>query len=109
MGTRKKGNTKGNTTTTTTEPVATFNKPEPVTPAVRKGTSTVANPVGMVWVTCINITHNNGGTVQPRKVYTRECINMGVTYYTVRTQVNRYLQWEAGGREGKLPRGVTIG
>ena len=112
------GNTKGNTTkgkgkgTKGTTP--TTNNPvqvvpyTPTTPKVRTGSSTVPNPVGVVWVTCINLTHNNGGNLHPRKVYTSTCIGLGVTYYTVRTQVNRYLQWVNGGCVGNTPRTVQV-
>lgn len=112
MGKTTTKGTKGTTTkgtTTPTTPIATFTKPVPVTPKVRKGTSTIANPVGNMWVGCINATIQNGNHLHPRKVYHQVGITMGVTYYTVRTQVNRYLQWVHGGSvPTQLPKGVTL-
>ena len=88
---------------------ATFTKPEPVAPVSRKGKSTVDNPVGIAWVTCLNTT-TKAGELQVRKVYTKAVMAAGVTYYTARTQVNRYLQWVAAGSpEAELPRGVELG
>lgn len=93
----------------------TFVKPQPVTPQQRKGTSTVPNPVGVVWVTCLNVTHQNGGVTPPRGTLHRVCTTppthpgKTVTYHTVRTQVNRYLQWVGGGcNPNGLPKGVTL-
>ncbi len=86
---------------------------------VKRGVSTVPNPVGTVYVTCINhLFTNNGG------VYTRNtnpvhrgtlhnlCMGVGVTYYTVRTQVQNYLKVSVGGTlpptQHTLPKGGTL-
>jgi len=105
--------TKGNTTTTTTPTkgvVVTFVPPVPVTPTQRKGTSTVKHPVGVTWVGCLQLTHNNGGTPPtPRGVIHTHVMGLGVTYYTTRTQVQRYLRWfNMGCNPTNLPQGVTL-
>ena len=96
-----KGNNKGVT--------VTFVPPVPVTPVNRKGTSTVKHPVGMVWVMCLQLTHNNGGTPPKRSTLHQQVMGGGVTYHTTRTQVQRYLQWYNGGcNPTNLPKGVTL-
>lgn len=98
--------TKGKGTTPT---LSTFTVPVPVTPKVRKGTSTITNPVGNSWVCCINLTIGNSNQLLPRKVYHKGCITLGVTYYTTRTQVNRYIQWvHQGSNPQGLPKGVGL-
>lgn len=83
---------------------ATFTKPERVAPAQRKGNSTVANPVGVTWVHCLN---NPGST---RAQLTKGAQALGVAYYTARTQVDRFIRWDRGGRDPKgLPQGVSVG
>jgi hypothetical protein len=114
MGTKPtttKGTTKG---TTTTQPVVTLVVPPKVTPQQLKGTSTVPKPVGVVWVTCCNLTIQNGGVTPTRSTLHKGCTNppthpgKTITHHTVRTQVNLFLQWVKGGCTGKVPRGVTI-
>lgn len=76
----------------------------------RRGESTVAKPVAVVWVTCYNLCSTV--TPQPsRKSLMAACINAGVTYYTARTQVDAYLRAPKGdnGVPLKLPQGVVIG
>lgn len=110
------GNTKGNTTKGTTTPTPTptgvtvqFVPPTPVTPKVRKGTSTITNPVGNTWVHCLQVTHNNGGTPPTRGTLHTQVMGLGVTYYTTRTQVQKYLQWYNNGcNPTQLPKGVTL-
>ena len=93
----------------TPPPVVTFVKPTVVTPQNRKGKSTIPNPVGVTWVGCLNQTHLNGGTPPKRSVLHTHVMGLGVTYYTTRTQVQRYLQWVRGGCVlGNLPKGVVI-
>ena len=112
MGTTTKPRTtrrgKG-TTRTTTPPQCTFVKPVPVTPVNRKGTSTVQNPVGVTWVNCINLTLGNKGVTHKRSYYTQQVLKVGVTYYTVRTQVNLFIKWVNNGcNPTQLPKGVTL-
>ncbi len=95
--------------TTAPTAAATFTKPVPVTPAQRKGSSTIENPVGHTWVACLNLTAKNGHQLAARKDYHRAAIALGVAYYTARTQVNRYLQWaHAGSEPTNMPRGVAL-
>ena len=118
-GSKGKGKGKGKGTTTptpttkggnhTVEGVVGYTKPPKVTPKDRKGTSTVPNPVAFVWVTCVTLTHTNGGDLHPRRVYTHHAVQGGVTYNTTRTQVQRYLSWVKGGcNPGGLPKGVDL-
>jgi hypothetical protein len=86
---------------------------------VKRGTSTVPNPVGMVYVTCINhlwvqvtpgvYTRNNNPV--HRNTLHQLCMGVGVTYYTVRTQVHNYLKVSGMGTipptHHPLPKGVT--
>lgn len=89
---------------------AVFVKPEPVTPKNRKGSSTVANPVGVTWVECLNATAGNGGNLPARRVLHKAAIDAGVTYYTARTQVHKFIKWaKAGADHLTLPRGVKLG
>ena len=90
-------------------PAAKFVKPAKVEPVNRRGHSSIDNPVGNTWVACLLATAANSGELVTRREYTAAAIDLGVAYYTARTQVNRYLQWEAAGRIGKLPRGVVLG
>lgn len=109
-GTTKPGTTKGTPKGTTTTPKGgyTFVKPPKVTPQNRKGSSTIPNPVGNTWVTCLNLTLQNGGVPPKRSVLVHKVMGLGVTYYTARTQVNRYLQWVSNGSNPQgLPKGVT--
>ena len=97
------------TPTTTKGVTVTFTPPTVVTTVNRKGTSTVKNPVGITWVGCLQLTHNNGGTPPKRSTLHTHVMGVGVTYYTTRTQVQRYLQWYKGGKvPGNLPKGVTL-
>jgi hypothetical protein len=86
---------------------------------VKRGVSTVPNPVGMVYVTCINHLFTNTGGVYTRnttpvnrKVLHNLCMGVGVTYYTVRTQVQNYLKVSVQGTlpptQHPLPKGVTL-
>jgi hypothetical protein len=109
MGKVTKGNTKGNNTPTNGGVVVTFVPPVPVTPTQRKGTSTVKHPVGVTWVGCLQLTHNNGGTPPKRSVLHTHVMGLGVTYYTTRTQVQGFLKWYKGGCNPlHLPKGVTL-
>ena len=126
MGTTNTTKGKGNntptptpTTTPTPTPTVVFTPPTPTTPVTRKGTSTVPNPVGTVWVYCITQTLQGGGTLVlgtpgtlgtvTRKGLTQGVMGLGVTYYTARTQVNRYLGWVKGGcNPTQLPKGVVF-
>ena len=88
---------------------ATFTKPASATPTVKRGTSTVENPVGAVWVTCLNAQAANGGKPAKRSDLHRMCQEAGVAYYTTRTQVQRYLKWnKEGADQAKLPKGVVV-
>ncbi len=116
--------TMGNTTKTPTKPTTpkgtttppnkggvkvTFTPPVTVTPQQRKGTSTVKHPIGVCWVMCLQLTHNNGGTPPKRSTLHQRVMGVGVTYYTTRTQVQRYLQWFKGGcNPTNLPKGVLL-
>lgn len=121
MGTRTR-NTPTTPTTPTTTPVVVFTPPVPNTPKVRKGVSTVPNPVGVTWVHCMVTLHGMGypqvPTTNPnpntlpqgiRGTLTKGVTGLGVTYYTNRTQVNRYLQWyRTGCNPTTLPKGVVV-
>jgi hypothetical protein len=89
---------------------AVFIKPETVTPANRRGASTVDNPVGVTWVLCMNATAA-AGSMPERKHLHKIVMEAGVAYYTARTQVQAYRKWVAAGSDPTqgLPRGVTIG
>ena len=91
--------------------LAVFIKPETVAPANRKGASTIDNPVGETWITCINATAANGGAMPERKVLHQLVMERGVAYYTARTQVQAYRKWFTSGADTAqgLPRGVVIG
>ena len=100
------------TTTPTVVMVPTTNS----TP-VRRGNSTVPTPVGLVWVTCINYlftgttpNYPNGLPVGTRNHLTKLCLSLGVTYYTVRTQVHLCLKGTGMGKHlpTKLPKGVQV-
>ena len=126
---------KGNKVTTHTHTTNTPN-PQPVqgtvptvtmvpttkqTP-VKKGTSNIPNPVGMVWVTCIQVcftvqTVNGVNTYVPvpvtptRKHLHTLCMGLGITFYTYRTQVQQFLKATNGGTNlvgVKLPKGVNL-
>jgi len=90
---------------------AVFVKPETVAPANRKGASTIDNPVGETWITCINATAANDGAMPERKVLNQAAMDRGVAYYTARTQVQAYRKWFVAGADPTqgLPRGVVIG
>lgn len=81
-------------------------------PITRKGASTIPNPVGKVWELCINLCFGLGGVpVTPtptRKYLMLQCLNMGVTFYTARTQVQNFLKESKGGAvyPTKLPKGL---
>lgn len=82
------------------------------TPA-RRGESTIAQPVAVVWVTCHNMcvaARTAGKPVPSRKALHEACFAAGVTYYTTRTQVQAYLKASNMGTTtpSKLPRGVQI-
>ncbi len=86
-----------------------FTPPVPVTPQQRRGKSTCKNPVPVCWVFCLQSTHNNGGTPNSRGYLHKGCMGLGVTYYTVRTQVQQYLKWfRLGCNPTTLPKGITI-
>ncbi len=88
---------------------ATINMPERVTPEQKKGSSTCEHPVAQAWVTCLNATSANGGEPPKRSELHKACIAAGVAYYTTRTQVQKYLKWQANGAPaGDLPRGVVV-
>ena len=91
--------------------VAVFIKPVTVTPANRRGSSTIDNPVGETWITCINATAANDGAMPERKVLHQLVMDRGVAYYTARTQVQAYRKWFTAGADTAqgLPRGVVIG
>ena len=90
---------------------AVFVKPETVAPANRKGASTIDNPVGETWITCINATAANDGAMPERKVLNQAAMDRGVAYYTARTQVQAYRKWFVAGADPTqgLPRGVVSG
>jgi len=103
-------------TATATAPIATLAPTTASTPAYR-GDSTVAMPVGLVWVTGFAMYFDpKGNPVTPaptRKAYMDACIGLGVTYYTARTQVQAFLKATKGGTVlpapgTKLPRGVVL-
>lgn len=102
--------TKGTTTPTPTPTVTVVFTPPVKVPKPPKGTrSTVPNPVGTVWVHCLQGTHNNGGTPPKRSTLHHQLVGMGVNYSTTRTQVQRYLQWyNRGCNPQGLPQGVTL-
>jgi len=124
MGTTKQTTTKGTTTKGTTNttkgttPVVTLVVPPKVTPQQLKGTSTVPKPVGVVWVTCCNLTIQNGGVTPSRGTLHKQCTTppthpgKTITHHTVRTQVNLFLQWVRNGcvpkGNVKPPKGLTI-
>ena len=89
---------------------AVFIKPETVTPANRRGSSTVDNPVGVTWVLCLKATAE-AGSMPERKHLHKIVMDAGVAYYTARTQVQAYRRWVGNGSDplSGLPRGVTIG
>lgn len=102
-------NPPSSTTPTVPTGIVTFVPPVPVTPTIRKGTSKVKHPVGVTWVMCLNLTHTNGGVPPKRGVLHQRVMGVGVTYYTTRTQVQRYLQWFKGGcNPNQLPKGVLL-
>ncbi len=89
--------------------VATFEAPVRVAPADRRGRSTVDNPVGVIWVTCINLTVANDGVPPVRRDLHVAVMGAGVAYYTARTQVQKFLKWHREGMAAEgLPRGITI-
>ena len=103
-----------NTPNTPNTPVAVLVPTTASTP-VHRGNSTVNNPVGNVWVTGFNMYFTPNGTpVTPtptRKQYMVTVTNMGVTYYTARTQIQRFLKHTQGGtvyNTNNRPRGVVL-
>jgi hypothetical protein len=80
----------------------------------RRGESTVAKPVAVTWVTCINACFNPDGTPVGAKPVRNGLVALamraGVAYYTARTQVHLFLKASAGGTvmPEKLPQGVTL-
>lgn len=78
-----------NTPAPAATPTATFAKPASATPTVKRGNSTAENPVGTVWVNCLNAQAANGGKPAKRSDLHRMCQEAGVAYYTSRTQVQR--------------------
>jgi len=87
---------------------ATFEKPAPVAPKDRHGTSTVDSPVGFTWVACINATVDAGYTAPARADLHRLVIAGGVTYATARIQVHKFRRWVGAGCTGATPRGVRV-
>ena len=87
---------------------ATFVAPERVAPENRRGASTVDYPIARTWVMCLNMTEENGGTPPARRDLNKAGQEMGVAYYTARTQVQAYLKWFNEGSVGATPRGVVI-
>lgn len=76
---------------------------------VNTGPSTCDEPVATVFVTCINATTGNGGTLLPRATYHKLCREQGVNHNTTRTQVQAYFRWVANGSDPtKLPRAVSL-
>lgn len=97
---------------TTPAPAAVVVPTTASTPA-RRGNSTIPTPVAQVWVTCHNActkARNEGTAVPARKVLVGMCIDLGVAYYTARTQVQAYLKASLGGTVNptKLPRAVVL-
>ncbi len=87
---------------------ATFEKPATTAAADRKGKSTVDNPVGVAWVTCLNLMAK-AGSLPARKEMHVAVMAEGVAYYTTRTQVQRFRKWVADGADqDAMPRGITI-
>jgi hypothetical protein len=86
---------------TNVTPIATVVVSAPVTPTVKKGNSSVANPVATVWVTCANMCFTPTGapvaTTPTRAQLHNACSAMGVAYYTTRTQVQAFLRASVGG------------
>jgi hypothetical protein len=104
-------------TTTPTPTVGVCMVPTTKQTMVKRGNSTVPNPVGMVYVTCINhLWVLQGGiwvrTSNPvnRNTLHNLCYGIGVTYYTTRTQVQQYLKVSKLGTlnptQHTLPKGV---
>lgn len=79
----------------------------------KRGESTVAKPVAVTWVLCINTCFPKGEAVTPtpkRNALVAGAMAAGVAYYTARTQVHLFLKASAGGKvmPEKLPQGVTL-
>lgn len=108
-----KGNTKGNTAKGkgkgNAAPTITFTKPTPVAPVNRKGTSTLerGTVTGTGWALMGNLTLQ-AGTLPANRELVAVQVAAGITYYTARTQANRYAQWYKGNPNITPPRGVVL-
>lgn len=105
-------NTKSTPAATTPAPAAQVVVTTASTPA-RRGESTVSTPVAQVWVNSHNMcvaAREAGKPAPARKVLVAAAMDMGVTYYTARTQVQAYLKATNGGTQhpDKLPRHVVL-
>lgn len=95
------------------QPAATVAPAAPSTPQQKKGKSTLAMPVAVVWAYCINAIASakaEGKSTPARKDLVNGCIANGVAYYTARTQVQAYLKASGNGAHApaKLPRGLNL-